>query len=99
MVNGGGQIPEPSKLPKVAPPRPASPRTNFKPAKKPDFKPQVDQVILSPKAREVSAIVSRARQVSEVSTSRVEAARAKVGKSGNSASQNAKIAEKLLTES
>lgn len=99
MVNGPGNLPERVPAPRVTPPpRPALKKPEFKPAEKPDFEQAPDRVTLSPKAKEVSSLARSAKAEPEVRVDRVEEARAKVSKSGNSSSSNAKIAEKLLTE-
>jgi len=100
MVNGAGHIPEPHKahlVPKVA--RPIAQKVAYKPAPKVEVKGGHDEVTLSPKARQVASVTSQVKQVPEVRPGRVESIREKLARSGGSpAAQNAKIAEKLLTE-
>jgi hypothetical protein len=98
MVNSSGQIPEPNKAPVISKPaRPATPRPEYKPKPEEELKPAA-QVTLSPRAREASQLAAKAKAAPEVRPERVQEAREKVGKGGSAAGQDAKIAEKLLTE-
>lgn len=99
MVNGAGQIPEPHKsqlAPKIT--RTPAQKVAFKPAPKVELKAGHDEVTLSPKAKAVSAVTSQVKQVHEVRHDRVNEIKSKIAKAGNSGAQNARIAEKLLTE-
>jgi hypothetical protein len=100
MISGPGQIPDAFQPFLVTP--------AGKPAAKPDAAAQIvppavvqppDQVILSPEARLASALAARAGALPEVNPSRVAQLQNSLGIStDNSDAQNAKIAEKLLTE-
>lgn len=99
MATGPGSIPERIPVPQVTPPpRPASPKADFKPADRPELELAPDKVTFSPRAREASSISVKAKAVPEVRQERVQDVRTRIENSGNSAANGAKIAEKLLTE-
>ena len=99
MVNGAGHIPEPHKshlTPKVT--RAQSQKVAFRPAPKVEAKGGHHEVTLSPKAKAASAVTSQIKSIPDVSKSRVNEVRSKIARSGGSSAQNARVAEKLLTE-
>lgn len=110
MIGGGAQIPEffPVQVQTAN-----TLNNNVKPLPKPEVNPLTqdngqlltDQVTLSPQARQIVAItnqvqtvVNQVQAVPEVRTDVVERLRATLGVTNNNPAQNAKIAEKLLTE-
>jgi flagellar biosynthesis anti-sigma factor FlgM len=98
MLNGAGPIPNFNAVTNAAPvgrslpPKPAATASPNEEALK------TDQVTLSQAAQEARRLATAAQAVPEVRASRVQEARALLGSGGNAAAQNAKIAEKLLTE-
>src|SRR5258708_6980114 len=100
MLNGAGQIPNIVPAANTAPAKgavlPKNPVHTGAPAPH-----ATDVVTLSDRAREASRLAAAAakiKAVPEVRPNRVQEIIAKIGKGGDAAAQNAKIAEKLLTE-
>jgi flagellar biosynthesis anti-sigma factor FlgM len=98
MLNGAGPLPNfnpvstAAQVGRTAPPK-------AKAAAKPEATQNTgDQVTLSQAAQEARRIAAAAQAVSEVRPDRVQQAKALLGAGGNAAAENAKIAEKLLTE-
>jgi len=107
MIGAAGQIPEffPAQVANANPNKPLAPRPEVKPLPEANVAPQTDQVILSPQARQVAAItnqvqtiVNQVQTIPEVRPDIVAQLRATLGVTNNNPAQNAKIAEKLLTE-
>ncbi len=104
MVSGPNEIPEIKAVVQKTPAQLVRrvPAEAAKPAPEPERKlvQAPDTVQLSPRAQEASRVSASAERAPEVRPERVEQASAQVrSQSNNSASTNAKLAEKLLTES
>jgi hypothetical protein len=98
MLNGAGQIPNFNPLPKPNPANRPGP-VKAAPTTAPKVEPNLtDQVTLSERAQEARRLAAAAAAVPETRSNRVAEAKALLGAGGNAAAQNAKIAEKLLTE-
>jgi hypothetical protein len=97
MVQGPNDLPKIPTSPAIKPLAPA-PVSKLK-SELPAPIPRPDSVELSPRAVQVAQLFSRLQAQAEVDTGRVEEVKAKLGALvANTASLNAKIAEKLLTE-
>ena len=98
MVQGPNNLPEAIKTPIIKAPAPAAPLRS-KPVQAP-AKPQApDSVQISPRAAQVSQLRAQIQAVPEVRPDRVQETTAKLSSIvADSASLNAKLAEKLLTE-
>ena len=104
MVTGPNHIPDIKNIaskPEVAPVRrtPIEPTVKHTPQSAGRVVQAADSVHLSPRAHEASRVRSSVERTPEVRPERVQQASAQVrSQSSNSASANAKLAEKLLTE-
>jgi len=95
MVQGPDSIKAPLVQPNDAAP---APKPKFRPEQRPEFKAEPDVVELSPKAQETRQLAPKVASLPEVVQSRVEEVRSRLNQIANSPSNNAKVAEKLLTE-
>jgi hypothetical protein len=98
MVQGPNDLPE---IAKAAPVPASAPSAPARPKAAPDAAPieVADSVQLSPRAVQASQLLAQAQAEPDVRVGRVEEVRAKLSSiAGDSASLNAKLAEKLLTE-
>lgn len=100
MVQGPNDLPEIIKAANVQASAPSAPA---KPKAAPDAAPDIlsvsDSVQLSSRAKQASQLLAQVQAEPDVRNSRVEETRAKLSSiAGDSASLNAKLAEKLLTE-
>ena len=99
MVNGPGEIPDlkPNIVQAPLGPNPTEPKARVAPTEPQTQAP--DRVELSPKAREVQTLVSRAQAEPEVRPEIVEQARSShAAPEAESSVPAAKVAEKLLLE-
>jgi hypothetical protein len=99
MVQGPNDLPE---IAKAAAVQASAPKAPAKPKAAPEPAPVIqvaDSVQLSPRAQQASQLLSQVQAEPDVRQSRVDEVRAKLSSiAGDSASLNAKLAEKLLTE-
>jgi hypothetical protein len=101
MASGQNNIPDikPPITPAVSKSSSTQPRVSQPGGGTPELRQQPDSVQLSPRAREASQLRARVEATPEVEPSRVNEARARLQNgSPNPAAQNARLAEKLLTE-
>lgn len=98
MVQGPNDLPE---IVKAAAVQASAPKAPAKP-KAPEAAPVIqvaDSVQLSPRAQQASQLLAQVQAEPDVRQSRVDQVRANLSSiAGDSASLNAKLAEKLLTE-
>lgn len=98
MVQGPNDLPEIIKSAPVQANAPAAPAKAKAPASSPDIQ-VADSVQLSPRAVQASQLLALAQAEPDVRPGRVEEVSAKLSSIAvDSASLNAKLAEKLLTE-
>jgi hypothetical protein len=99
MVQGPNDLPE---IAKTAAVQASAPNAPARPKAAPGSAPVIqvaDSVQLSPRALQASQLLAQVQAEPDVRPSRVEEVRAKLSDiAGDSASLNAKLAEKLLTE-
>lgn len=98
MVNGPGNLPDLRKIQSVIPTAPVAHKVELKSAPKPEFKAQpAAEVTISPRAKELQAVLPKIQAVPEVRQDRVQEVKAKLSSVASPQAVNAKVAEKLLT--
>jgi hypothetical protein len=100
VVNGPGKLPEPLPLPPVPETRRPVVSPESKRAAKDESAPEpAAKVTLSAQVIELRSLAAKAVSIPESRPDRIEEARRSINSQGDAAAVNARIAEKLLTES